>query len=218
MNISISNFYIKNAEQNYIDAYDRDHGSRLDNLVNRFNLSSIKNASIIDVGGGLGFLGKRLDISNEYIVFDGAIIPDGKELCSMKKFYANLDYDTFSDKLIKKADIAFCLETLEHLSNPYHCLAEIKKMTKDNGDIYISIPTIHVWHNYIYPALMHPKENFEQFLGQMALPIVEYHLWDKNWTAHTWRLRNAPWYESKMLFPKQESKFYGKTPIEYVNL
>ena len=62
------------------------------------------------------------------------------------------------------------------------------------------------------------KENFEQFLGQMALPIIEYWLWDKGWPAHHWKLRNASWAESKMLFVKNEMKFFGKTPLEYVNL
>jgi SAM-dependent methyltransferase len=222
MDQSVEGFFTKNAEQAYIDQYDKDHSPRLINLIERFKINErflLKH--VVDVGGGLGFLGKRLKC--QYTVFDGAFIPDGKKLTNglWKKY--DLDYEHFGDSFKNEYpdylfDAAFCLETLEHLTNPYNCLVEIKKVVKENGDIYISIPHANVWHNFIYAALMIDRFNFEQFLGQMALPVLEYHLWDKGWNAHTWRCRNAPWTEAKMLYPKDEPKFYGKTPVEYVNL
>lgn len=232
MDESVTNFFTKNADQAYIDLYDKDHGPRLDELINHWNLKTLKNKRILDVGGGLGFLGKRLDADNDYWVFDGAKIPEEKKLCKMTSMKVDLDYHQFSqcwlfneeeeDKAISdyeiKFDVGFCLEVLEHLTNPYNCLAEMKKMVVENGYIYISIPHFNVTHNYIYPALMWTKENFQQFLEQMALPVEDYFLWDKGWNAHTFKCRNAPWTEAKMLFPKHESKFYGKTPVEYVNL
>lgn len=222
MDNTVQNFFTKNADQGYIDQYDKDHGPRLDDLIQHFDLNRhlfLKN--VVDIGGGLGFLGKRL--KSQYTVFDGAQIPDSKKLTDgLWKTY-DLDYEKFGDLFIKEFpyylfDAGFCLETLEHLTNPYNCLAEIKKIVKENGDIYISIPCENVWHNAIYPGLLWPKENFEQFLGQMALPIIEYYRWNQGWNTHTWRLRNAPWTEAKMLFEKKEAKFYGKTPVEYVNL
>jgi 2-polyprenyl-3-methyl-5-hydroxy-6-metoxy-1,4-benzoquinol methylase len=244
MEDSVKTFFTKNADQGYIDQYDKDHGPRLDNLIERFDLiNRYREKSVVDIGGGMGFLGKRLTNGKEldYWILDGAEFPAEKIICDGAKFLGNIDLDNekFSEakidgvksyntdklmvveerfKLTQEFDAAFCLETLEHLTNPYNCLAEIKKIVKENGEIYISIPHANVWHNYIYPALMIDRSNFEQFLGQMALPVIEYHLWDKGWNAHTWRCRNAPWTEAKMLYPKQESKFYGKTPVEYVNL
>lgn len=225
MDSSVSTFYTKNADQGYIDQYEKDHGPRLDDLVNHFKLKDL-NQRVLDVGGGLGFLGKRLGLTSDYTVVDGAKVPEEKRVCRGTYYQTDLDYHKFGDDdgdngLTRKAwpwDMAFCLETLEHCTNPYNVLAEMKKLVKGDGHIYLSIPHANVWHNYIYPALMIERTNFEQFLGQMALPVIEYKLWDKGWNAHTWKLRNADWTEAHMLYPKQEIKFYGKTPLEYVNL
>lgn len=224
MDNSIKQFFKKNSEQNYSSQYDIDHGPRLDAMIQKWNLlEDLKNKSVCDIGGGLGFLGKRINLpKDQYYVIDGAEVPDSMKVCNGNWICSDLDYEKFGDinksNINKSFDTSFCLETLEHLSNPYNCLAEIKKITKENGDIFISIPHANVWHNYIYPALMVDPRGFAQFLGQMALPIVEYWLWDKGWNAHHFKCRNAPWTESKMLYPKNEEKFYGKTPIEYVNL
>lgn len=226
MDESVKNFFTKNADQAYIDQYDKDHGGRLDAMITRFGLQNVKNCRVLDVGGGLGFLGKRLDASNNYCVIDGAEIPEDKRLCNGKWYKADLDYEKFSEyqdefygkHTIPKCDYAFCLETLEHLTNPYNCLTEIKKLVKENGEIYISIPHANVTHNYIYPSLMIDPAWFQQFLDQMALPTIEYWLWDKGWNAHHYRCRNAPWTESKMLYYKEEAKFRGKTPVEAVNI
>lgn len=226
MNESVNNFYTKNAEQGYIDQYEKDHGPRLDAVVKHFNLHDIKNKSILDIGGGLGFLGKRLDKSNFYYVLDGAEIPLDKRLCHGQWHNVDLDYHQFGsddgdNSLNRKNhfpwDMAFCLETIEHCSNPYNVLAEIKKLVKLDGDIYISIPHFNVTHNYIYPGLMANPDNFEQFLAQMALPVQERWLWDQGWNAWHFHCKNRPYSEKQMLFPKHESKFINATPIEMVN-
>lgn len=228
---SVEGFFSKNAAEGYEKQYDLDHGPRLDAMIQKWNLGeTLKGKQVLDVGGGLGFLGKRFDTSTEYWVADGAVIPGESQLCPGHWCHYDLDHDQFSlpigrararnyvgSQIDRRFDAAFCLETLEHLTNPYHCLAEIKKLVKPNGDIYISIPHANVWHNYIYAALMVDPSNFAQFLGQMALPIVEYWLWDKGWNAHHFKCRNAAWNEKVMLYPKQEQKFVNATPIEMVN-
>lgn len=217
---SVRGFFTKNASEQYARQYNIDHGPRLDNLITRFEINKKERTRFLDVGGGLGFLGQRLNLSdgNFYTVIDGAEIEYSMRLCNGQWITADLDYDKFAKNSKPMFDVCFCLETLEHLTNPYNCLAEIKKLVVENGEVYISIPHFNVTHNYIYPALMWDAQHFMQFLAQMALPVVEYHLWDKGWNAHTFKCRNAPWAESKMLFPKYESKFFGKTPVEYVNL
>ncbi len=214
MDKSVTNFYGKNAENNYANNYDSEHGPRLDDVIAHFKLKDIKNKSILDVGGGRGFLGKRLDESNQYFVFDGATVE--KPLCQGMWVKTDLDRDYFANGFENKFDVAFCLETLEHLTNPYNCLAEIKKMVKIGGDIYLSIPDLGMQHNTIYPGLIYG--GFDQFLQQMALEPQGYFLWDKGWPIRNWHCKNRPWEESKMLFPKYEEKFKGKTPIEYTNL
>lgn len=229
MDKSVDGFFSKNAADGYAAQYDLDHGPRLDAMIERWGLrESLKGKRIVDVGGGLGFLGKRLDSSTEYWVIDGAEIASEQRVSGGAWIKRDLDHDPFGPQdlnaMIAKSigtasfDAAFCLETLEHLTNPYHCLAEIKKLVKPDGDIYISIPHANVTHNYIYPALMVDPNNFAQFLGQMALPIKDYWLWSKGWNAHHFRCRNARYNEKVMLYPKHEEKFRHATPVEMVNL
>jgi len=222
MDSSVSNFFVKNPDEDYLHAYDRDHGPRLDAMLSHWNLrEQLKGKRVVDVGGGLGFLGKRLDPTTEYWVIDGAEVTPEQQLCKGDWFRADLDHHPFATyrdtTLCGPFDVAFCLETLEHLTNPYHCLAEIKKLVKPDGDIIISIPHANVTHNYLYPALMVDPNNFAQFLGQMALPVRDYWLWDRGWNAHHFRCANRPYSEKVMLYPKQEAKFLHATPVEMVN-
>lgn len=228
MEKSVENFYSKNPEENYIDNYDVQHGDRLDKMIDKFNLKEIKNSIVLDVGGGLGFLGKRLKLdregyNNEYLVIDGANLPDEKQLCKGQWEQFDLDKDNFGDCFGKhNVHYGFLLETIEHLSNPYHCLVEMKKLVKEDAEIIISYPDETVWHNVIYCGLFWPRQNFEQFLGQMALEIKEFYHYrpekGKGWPAYTYRCINRNWMHSKMAFPKSEIKFFGKTPLEYTNL
>lgn len=228
MDASVTNFFSKNAADGYAAQYEIDHGPRLDAMIARWNLrEQLKGKRVLDVGGGLGFLGKRLDPSTEYWVVDGATVPLDQRLCEMSFHKADLDHEEFGilrtlrsrngSEDDNRFDVAFCLETLEHLTNPYHCLTEMKKLVKEGGEIIISIPHANVTHNYIYPALMVDPNNFAQFLGQMALPVRDYWLWTSGWNAHHFRCENRPYREKVMLYPKHEAKFIEATPVEMVN-
>lgn len=228
MDTSVEKFFSKNAADGYAYQYNLDHGPRLDSMIKQWDLrESLAAKRIVDVGGGLGFLGQRMDPTTDYWVIDGADSFEGQRLCNGTWIKRDLDHDPFGAQDLNTMiangvggssfDAAFCLETLEHLTNPYHCLAEIKKLVKPDGDIYISIPHANVTHNYIYPALMVDPNNFAQFLGQMALPIKDYWLWPRGWNAHHFKCRNARWDEKVMLYPKHEEKFRHATPVEMVN-
>jgi len=222
---TVEGFYTKNAEEGYAAEYDRAHGPRLDALLKHPILSNLKGQKIADIGGGLGFLGKRLDPSNDYWVFDGAECPEDNKVAKGTWVPCDIQRDSFGHpsaltygKIIPRFDIAFCLEVVEHLSDPYHCFVEIKRLVKPNGLIVISIPTEKVWHNVVYCGLLWPSQNFEQFLDQMALPRLAAWKYEPEWQAYHWITRNAAWTESKMLYPKAEPKFRGKTPLEMTNL
>lgn len=219
-NDTVDGFYSK--LDGYAESYWLDHGPRLRALLEKYNLvEKLKHKSVVDVGGGLGFLGKLLDPSTRYIVFDGAnTLREQTRLCKGEWIIVDLDKDGFGN-YGTDAEAVFCLETLEHLTNPYHAIVEIKKLVKLNGDIFLSVPTETVWHNTPYPSLFWPPANFVQWLGQMALPIVDAYIYtpkDRGWPAYQYWCRNAPWEEARMLFPKSESKFFGKKPHEYANL
>jgi len=222
MDNSVKEFYISTEKNiNYINNYENEHGGRLDFIVNIFNLKQLENQKFIDVGGGLGFLGRRLNQNNKYLIIDGADIPKENIINNFEIFKADIETSSWSENLPQEylpADVSFCLETIEHLSNPYNCLLVMKKITKIDGEIYLSIPHSSVTHNTIYPALIYPPENFVQFLNQMALPLIDYKLFENGWKTHIFKCKNLDWQYSQMLFPKQEQKFIGKTPLEYTNI
>lgn len=222
MDNSVKEFYNKNRDSGYREEYDSQHGSRIDFVIEKCGLNKVIGSSIADFGCGLGNFFKRMDSSNAVFGFDGAEIKDEDKLYDFDLFQIDLesdDYDLEGDFGISyKFDISICSEVLEHLSNPYKALCLIKKFTKENGEIIITIPDQKVWHNTVYPSLMFPHQNFEQFLAQMSLPIIESYYFEDGWQTRVWKCRNAPWEESKMLFPKHEAKFFGKTPLEYTNL
>lgn len=247
MNSTVTDFYAKNASEAYGSTYDSQHGARLDAMVAHFNLSSLKGQKVLDVGGGLGFLGKRLDPSNDYWVIDGADSKPEQRVAKGHYIKADLDHDAFGSMPLweqlnstlgpdgqsnggtfascspgQTFDTAFLCETIEHIGNPHHCLVELKKLVKVGGMVLISIPTITVWHNTPYTGLLWPTSHFEQFLGQMALPVVA--TWDyipqpgQGWPAHHFLCANRPWSEKRLMFPKQEAKFQDCTVLEATNL
>ncbi len=229
INRTVSSFYQKNAQENYGDSYDVQHGFRFDALIRRFGLDKVRSQRILDVGGGKGFMGRRLDPSNDYWVVDGAEIAENERLCRGHWVKTDLDHHSFGSDdgdngLDRKGpwDIGFCLETLEHLGNAYHCLAEMKKLVKEGGDIYISVPDETVTHNVLYPSLLWPRQNFEVFLAQMALPIQEFWHFQpgrgEGWPAYVWRCSNLPWSSKRLVFPKAEPKFINASPLECTNL
>lgn len=221
---TVRDFYTKNPGSGYATEYEASHGPRLDALVAHYGFDKLKSQKILDVGGGLGFLGKRLDPSNDYWVMDGAEISPDQQLCRGSWLKADLDHDPFGLSSSGPFDAAFCLETLEHIGNPHHALVEIKKLVKPNGLICLSIPTETVWHNAPYPTLLWPENpNFRLFLQQMALPIIEFWHYKPasvGWPAYHYLCRNAAWTENprRFLFPKDEAKFLGATPLEATNL
>jgi 2-polyprenyl-3-methyl-5-hydroxy-6-metoxy-1,4-benzoquinol methylase len=219
MNQTIEKFYLKNAETNYIDQYDIDHGPRIDYVIKEFSLDSLHGKRVVDIGCGLGNYFKRLPPNNVFIGLDGASYPKGKKLCDFLslKVDINSGFSSILDNE-ERFDLAICSEVLEHIPSVYTCVEEIKKLVVINGFIVITTPHPLMEHNYIYPGLFAHKENMEQFFQQMALEVVSYRLWDKGWQSYCWLLRNLPWESSRMMFPKNEGKFYGKTPLEYVNL
>ena len=231
MNETVSNFYGKS--ETYAETYALDHLPRIQAMFDRYGLKeSLKGKRLLDVGGGQGLAGTLLDLSTDYWVIDGAEIRPEQRLCKGTWHQVDLDYHSFGSDdgdncLARKPqwDAAFCLEVLEHLGNPHHALVEIKKLVKPDGDIFISVPTEEVWHNTPYPGLLWPPQNFIQFLGQMALPLVEpsresaiiYRPKDRGWPAYQFRCRNAGWPEKRLLFPKEEAKFLPLTPLEATN-
>ncbi len=216
---NVENFYQLHPRQEY----ENSHAKRLDFLIYDLALNEIESSSIADFCGGLGLMFERMpqDKKNSFLLFDSANIANKPSdnyfrfKCDMNTYW----HEKFPEicPWFKQVDYSCCFEGLEHLSNPYLALVAIKALTKLNGTIFISIPEIGTQHNVPYPGLMYPSENFDEFLGQMALGIERKVLHNVCFSQYVYTLRNLPWTESKMKWFKSGEKFRGKMPLESIN-
>ena len=110
------------------EEYERSHKPRLDFLVEDLKLNELKDKNIADIGCGLGFIYNRLspDIQKNYYGYDGA------DFENPPFNYQKVDLDNFSINKNDFFDAVLCFETIEHLTNPYNCLLEIKNILKKN--------------------------------------------------------------------------------------
>lgn len=215
----VTNFY---AHQS-VKQYESSHRLRLDFLVSDLKLNEIENSRVGDFGCGYAPIFRRLpkDKGNTFLGFDGAVVGiDPNDVCRYYVTDLNKEFadETLSKECGKQLDVALCFETMEHLTNPYNALVEIKKMLKLDGLLYLSIPHQDITHNTIYPGLLYPVENFKQFLEQMAFEILDHRIHDKAFKQQVFILRNKDWHHSKMKWHKNEDKFRGITPEVAINL
>jgi SAM-dependent methyltransferase len=215
MNESVINFYNKENNPEYWKKYNREHGLRIDFTYDYFNFKDVKNEKLVDFGGGFGYFLNKFDKSNSKIILDGADINVYPEGIGYFKVDLNMDIDFIDNNTFDKS---FCFETLEHISNLYQCVCFIKRVTKIGGEIYISIPNERTTHNTIYPGLFYPETNFEEFLGQMALPIEDKVYSDHSFPSWIYKCQNRPWNEKKMKWTKSDTKYIEVPPLDMINL
>lgn len=211
----VNNFY--KLDGHSIEEYERSHKPRLDFLVEDLKLNSIVNNSVGDFGCGYAPIFRRMNRGmNRYFGFDGDSSHAAEDVCQYTE--CDLNTEILDASWTNFLDVAFCFETLEHLTNPYVCLTEIKRILKKDGILYLSIPHDSCTHNTIYPGLLYPVENFKEFLGQMALEIIDHRVHRKAFAQHVFTLVNRSWNFSNMKWYKPEEKFRGVPPTVAVNL
>ena len=82
-------------------------------------------------------------------------------MCIAIKNHFNIKIDSINTdfnypfKTIKKYDVIFCLEILEHLFNPLLFLEQLKNILTDNGYIYLSTP-------YQYPQILKAIHHYHE--------------------------------------------------------
>ena len=52
-------------------------------------------------------------------------------------------------------DIVICNQVLEHIKNIYNVLAEIARLVRSGGYVFIGIPNLASWHNRLALSLIH---------------------------------------------------------------
>jgi len=211
----IRTYYSRVGVQSLSD-YEKDHMPRLKHLLHDLKLDKIKDSKICDFGCGGGYILKNLHKSNEVIGIDGYEVIDN----TIEREEFNLDAPFAEDFLLKygQVDIAFSFEMFEHLTNPYNFMFELKKVLKQDGLLYFSVPHPATQHNTFYPGLIYPVQNLVDFFGQMSYEVVEKKVHSARFVQNVFVLRNKSWEHVKMKWPKKQEKFKGQPPHIQVNL
>lgn len=113
---------------------------------NKFNINSLEN--ILDVGPGYKSDGLDIKKINNSINVD--ILEGDNEVIEyqlknkdidlvVKADFSKDDFHLISD--LKKYDIIFCYEVIEHVKNPSLFLKKLRFLLKENGAIFLSCPT-----------------------------------------------------------------------------
>tara|TARA_Y100000114_G_C11731880_1_gene314065 strand:- start:360 stop:1013 length:654 start_codon:yes stop_codon:yes gene_type:complete len=211
----IKTYYSRKDTQNLTE-YEKDHLPRLDFLIKDLGLDNLRNLKICDFGCGGGYILKKIKDSNEVIAIDGYDVKDSE----ITREVYNLD-EPFSEAFISKygtIDAAFSFEMFEHLTNPYNFIFELKKVLKEGGTLYFSVPHEATQHNTFYPGLIYPVQNLIQFFEQMAFKIKDHKIHSKRFVQNVLVLENRSWDHVKMLWPKPGKSFQGQPPHIQVNL
>ena len=162
--------------------------------VNNILLKDIKSKTILDIGCGEGSLLKMLQDKNNKVF--GIEASETGQLACREKGIDCISLDISREKFPypdNSFDIVLCLEVMEHLENPYHCLGEIKRVLKEEGLFITSIPNPKMLHPYIYPGLF-TVNNFERFLELNSFEIIKIIGWGQiamlNKTSKWLKLKN----------------------------
>lgn len=212
----IENYYSKDNTE-CLKEYLKSHKPRLDFLFDDLNLKDIKDQNICEFGAGSGYLLRKMDQSNNIIAIDGYHI-EQEDYVIRSTF--NLDQPYADDFLQKydQIDTAFSFEVFEHLTNPYNFVFELKKILKEDGILYLSVPHEATQHNTFYPGLIYPVQNLIQFFEQMAFQVKHYKIHSKRFVQNVLVLQNKSWAHVKMLWPKGGGAFKNQPPHIQINL
>ncbi|MFH0753395.1 MAG: class I SAM-dependent methyltransferase [Candidatus Omnitrophota bacterium] len=175
---------MKDARDAYHDYYKKQltaiGGDERFTWVMKELMAGISGVRVLDVGCGEGTLLRMLkDAGHQIQGVDAA--QTGKDLCLQKGLPCEVvDISRavfpFADDSF---DVVLCLETLEHLENPYHCISQIKRVLKKGGTFIASIPNPKSLHGYIYPGLFEFR-NFELFLKLNGFTVTRQAWWGQN--------------------------------------
>lgn len=113
----------------------------------------------------------------------GALLAEAREV-GVRNMISVMPTDVCHDRFISDHDIydaAFCTETIEHLSNPYFMVSNVKRGLKHGGYFVLSYPMPEDnlgygggKHAHVYPGFL-LREPFEHFMRQMYFKQVHRH-------------------------------------------
>jgi 2-polyprenyl-3-methyl-5-hydroxy-6-metoxy-1,4-benzoquinol methylase len=160
------------------------HGKkiRLNTSINIFKKYKIplNKISVLDVGSNRGhFTNYILTNFNSTVTAiepDSSILQDYKHCKKLN--LQNIRFENFLSK--NKYDLVYCCHTLEHVTSACNTLLTIRKCMKDNGYLYIDVPSIQVLQKqdaieefFIDKHTFHfSKEVLENYLKFLGFKII----------------------------------------------
>jgi len=116
-------------------------------------------------------------------VFSTACSAVGVDREELTEFVSFMRRDVSHDPLLIKEneiDVAFCTETIEHLSNPYYMVVNVKNALKHGGYFCIAYPRPEDnlgyacdEHAHVYPGFL-VRDSFERFMKQLYFGLHAY--------------------------------------------
>lgn len=107
---------------------------------------SYKNGEIVDIGGGNGFVSKRLQEEGYEVI----LVEPGNGVGNAKKRgIENIVCGAFDKEMFKnKVQNIGMFDVLEHISDDEKILKDIYEIIADNGNLYLTVPAYNfLWSN-----------------------------------------------------------------------
>ena len=116
---------------------------------------------VLDIGCGTQPY-RRYISCDEYVGIDGmyGVKP---QICAVAE---NLPFKNAS------FDAVVCTEVIEHLGSPQECIAEIKRVLKDGGRIYITAPQSWPLHYEPYDYWRFTRYGLDKILTEQGLRVI----------------------------------------------
>ncbi|MDD2646452.1 MAG: class I SAM-dependent methyltransferase [Patescibacteria group bacterium] len=156
---------------------------RYDEIINILKRIEKRPLKILDIGCADGYLleqiVKNIDI-NQVDLFGVDISPNrialAKQRLNKYKNIISLDVENAEElsHLENKFDIIISVETIEHLISPQKAIDEIKRITKNDGAIVITVPSRHLSFisDFKTMALLNPLIWIETLIGLFFSQIL----------------------------------------------
>jgi len=132
---------------------------------------------ILEIGCGGGQLLAMLKPANEVVGVDAAA--DGIAACASRGIEGHC-IDPSGEPLPfadESFDFVICLETMEHMMDPYYALMEMRRVLKPEGRLICSVPNPIWGHIMLYPGLFEYR-HFRRFLEQCDFEIARVDHWE----------------------------------------
>lgn len=117
--------------------------ARQEKICQLFQSHVKKQASILEIGGGTGFIAEKL-MKLGYSIEIGDIHHNGLQYAKRRGVKKLYQFDLFKPPFEKEYDVICLFDVFEHLQNELQALECLKTMLKSGGKIILTVPA-HQW-------------------------------------------------------------------------